>query len=72
MLNGNKENVSLVLHKKENNNKEEVIKYLCNKVNDLEEKLEVMNKNYLSLLERFEKLEKSKSTNFLWNSHPNI
>ena len=38
ILNGNKENISFSLYKKENNNKDEIIKYLCNKVNDLEDK----------------------------------
>ena len=40
MMNGNKENVSFTLYKKENHNKDEIIKYLCKKVDVLEEKLE--------------------------------
>ena len=58
MINGNKENVSFVLHKKENNNKDEVIKFLCSKVNDLEKKLDEMNKNYLNLKKMFDDLKK--------------
>ena len=56
MMNGNKENVSFTLYKKENHNKDEIIKYLCKKVDVLEEKLEQMNKNYLNLKETVDKL----------------
>ena len=71
MLNGNKENVSFVFHKKENNNKDEVIKYLCSKVNDLETKLDEMNKNYLNLKEMFDNLKKIVLTDFVWKEHSN-
>ena len=71
MLNGNKENVSFVFHKKENNNKDEVIKYLCSKVNDLETKLDEMNKNYLNLKEMFDNLKKIVLPDFVWKEHSN-
>ena len=71
MLNGNKENVSFVFHKKENNNKDEVIKYLCSKVNDLETKLDEMNKNYLNLKEMFDDLKKIVLPDFVWKEHSN-
>ena len=66
MLNGNKENISFALHKKENSNKDEIIKDLCNKVNDLEEK-------YTKLKEVVDKLIKKdgEPTNFVWNNHSN-
>ena len=71
MLNGNKENVSFVFHKKENNNKDEVIKYLCSKVNDLETKLDEMNKHYLNLKEMFDNLKKIVLPDFVWKDHSN-
>ena len=71
MINGNKENVSFVLHKKENNNKDEVIKFLCSKVNDLEKKLDEMNKNYLNLKKMFDDLKKIVLPDFKWIGHTN-
>ena len=65
ILNGNKENISFSLYKKENNNKDEIIKYLCNKVNDLEEK-------YTKLKEIVDKLvKKDEQLNFVWENHTN-
>ena len=71
MMNGNKENVSFTLYKKENNNKDEIIKYLCKKVDVLEEKLEQMNKNYLNLKETVDKLIKKDETIFVWENNSN-
>ena len=74
MLNGNKENVSFVFHKKENNNKDEVIKYLCSKVNDLETKLDEMNKNYLNLKDivfNMKKIVLPDPFLFIWKEHSN-
>ena len=71
MINGNKENVSFVLHKKENNNKDEVIKFLCSKVNDLEKKLDEMNKNYLNLKKMFDDLKKIIMPDLKWIGHTN-
>ena len=64
ILNGNKENISFSLYKKENNNKDEIIKYLCNKVNDLEEK-------YTKLKEIVDKLVKKDELNLVWENHTN-
>ena len=66
ILNGNKENISFALHKKENSNKDEIIKYLCNKVNDLEEK-------YTKLKEVVDKLVKKEGEpiTLVWNNHSN-
>ena len=72
MMNGNKENVSFTLYKKENNNKDEIIKYLCKKVDVLEEKLEQMNKNYLNLKETVDKLtKKDEPFSFVWENNSN-
>ena len=72
MMNGNKENVSFTLYKIENNNKDEIIKYLCKKVDVLEEKLEQMNKNYLNLKETVDKLTKKDETfSFVWENNSN-
>jgi len=71
MINGNKQNVSFVLHKKENNNKDEVIKFLCSKVNELEKKLDEMNKNYLNLKKMFDDLKKIVLPDFKWKEHTN-
>lgn len=65
ILNGNKESISFVLYRKENNNKDEIIKYLCNKVNDLEEK-------YTKLKEVVDKLIKKDETfSFFWENNSN-
>ena len=73
MLNGNKENVSFIFHKKENNNKDEVIKYLCSKVNDLETKLDEMNKNYLNLKDIVNNIKKIVMPDSLaWKEHSNL
>ena len=65
ILNGNKENISFSLYKKENNNKDEIIKYLCNKVNDLEDK-------YAKLKEIVDKLvKKDEQLNLVWENHTN-
>ena len=61
MMNGNKENVSFILIRKLNNNKDEIIKFLCDKVNHLEEKLEEMNKNYIKLKEIVDEMKKKMS-----------
>ena len=71
-MNGNKENVSFTLYKKENHNKDEIIKYLCKKVDVLEEKLEQMNKNYLNLKETVDKLiKKDETITFVWENNSN-
>ena len=65
MLNGNKENISFILNKKINNNKDEIIKYLCDKVNDLEEK-------YSKLKEIVDEMKKKEeSFSFVWENHSN-
>ena len=65
ILNGNKESISFVLYRKENNNKDEIIKYLCNKVNDLEEK-------YTKLKEVVDKLiKKDEPFSFSWENNSN-
>ncbi len=72
MMNGNKENISFILNRKINNNKDEIIKYLCKKVDVLEEKLEQMNKNYLNLKETVDKLTKKDETfSFVWENNSN-
>ena len=57
MMNGNKENISFNMNKKINNNKDEIIKYLCTKVDTLEKKLDEMNKNYIKLNQNFEDMK---------------
>ena len=74
MLNGNKENVSFVFDKKQNNDKDEIIKYLCKKVADLETKLNEMSKNYLNLKEVVDNMAKNSSFttfNYTWENHSN-
>lgn len=74
MINGNKENVSFVFNKKENNDKDEIIKYLCKKVTDLETKLNDMSKNYLNLKELVDNMAKKSSFttfNYTWENHSN-
>ena len=66
IFNGSKENVSFALHKKQNDNKDEIIKYLCTKVNDLETKLEEMNNNYMNLKTMIEN-----KFYFVWENHSN-
>lgn len=70
IFNGSKENVSFVLLKKENDNKDEIIKYLCTKVNDLESKLDEMNKNYMNLKSIVDEIRNNKFY-FVWESHSN-
>ena len=65
MLNGNKENISFALHKKENSNKDEIIKYLCNKVNDLEEKYTKLKEVVDILIKK----EEGEPITFVWNNH---
>ena len=57
MMNGNKENISFNMNKKINNNKDEIIKYLCTKVDTLEKKFDEMNKNYIKLNQNFEDMK---------------
>ena len=45
-MNGNKETINLEFNKVENTNKDEIIKNLCLKVNALEEKCKILEKNY--------------------------
>jgi hypothetical protein len=72
IFNGSKENVSFALHKKENDNKDEIIKYLCTKVNNLEAKLDEMNKNYINLKTIVDGIIKEQNEyNFVWESHSN-
>ena len=49
-MNGNKEKVTFELNKIENTNKDEIIKSLCLKVNNLEEKYEILQKNYEKIM----------------------
>ena len=56
VMNGNKEKVSFELNKKENTNKDEIIKLLSFKVNILEEKYNKLNKKYEMLEKKYEKI----------------
>ena len=42
------------------------------KVNDLETKLDEMNKNYLNLKEMFDNLKKIVLPDFVWKDHSNL
>ena len=72
MMNGNKENISFILNRKINNNKDEIIKYLCDKVNQLEQKMDEMNKNYVKLKEIVDGMNKKEETfSFVWENNSN-
>ena len=70
IFDGSKENVSFALPKKENDNKDEIIKYLSTKVNDLESKLDEMNKNYMNLKSIVDEIRNNKFY-FVWENHSN-
>jgi hypothetical protein len=55
-MDGKKEKVSFELNKKENTNKDEIIKLLSFKVNILEEKYNQLNKKYEKLEKNYEKI----------------
>ena len=85
VLNGNKEEVSFLLQKKENRNKDEIIKHLCIKVDNLEEKLKEVNKKYDEVNKKYDEMNKKyddlkkvvdeliKKPNyhFVWTNHSN-
>ena len=73
VLNGNKEEISFCLKRKENINKDEIIKYLSIKVDNLEEQLKEMNKKYDDLKEIVDGLIKKdkQNFNFVWTNHSN-
>ena len=71
VLNGNKEEVSFLLQKKENRNKDEIIKHLCIKVDNLEEKLKEVNKKYDDLKKVVDELIKKPNYHFVWTNHSN-
>jgi hypothetical protein len=58
-MNGNKEKISFELKKIENTNKDEIIKQLCFKVNNLEEKYNNLSEEYSHLSEKYKVLEKN-------------
>ena len=59
IMNGNKEKISFELKKIENTNKDEIIKQLCFKVNNLEEKYNNLSEEYSHLSEKYKVLEKN-------------
>ena len=69
IFNGSKENINFVLNNKENDNKDEIIKYLCTKVNDLETKLDEMSKNYMNLKAIVDEIKNH--FYFVWENHSN-
>ena len=77
-LNGNKETISFELNKIENTNKDEIIKNLILKVNYLEEKCKMLEKNYEKILafvepmmKEAEEEEKKGKFKFQWEYHSN-
>ena len=74
ILNGNKEKIILEFNKIENTNKDEIIKSLCLKVNALEEKCKMLEKNYakiMAFVEPMIKEEEAKKFKFQWEKHDN-
>ena len=58
-MNGNKEKISFELKENENTNKDEIIKQLCLKVNNLEKIYNILSENYNNLSEMYKILEKN-------------
>ena len=56
IMNGNKEKVTFEFNKIENTNKDEIIKSLCLKMNDLEEKYNKLNEKYNIMEKNYEKI----------------
>ena len=56
IMNGNKEKINFELNKTENKNKDDIIKSLCTKINNIEEKYNELNKKYDKLNEKYEKI----------------
>ena len=75
-LNGNKETINFEFNKVENTNKDEIIKNLCLKVNALEEKCKILEKNYEKIMVFLEPMikeaeEKKNPYKFQWENHDN-
>lgn len=76
-LNGNKEIINFEFNKVENTNKDEIIKNLCLKVNSLEEKCKILEKNYEKIMVFLEPMikeaeeEKKNPYKFQWENHDN-
>ena len=76
IMNGNKEKVSFELNKKQNDNKDEIIKSLCLKVNNLEDKYNKLNEKYEKIMKFIEPMmkaaeEKNFKYKFQWENHDN-
>ena len=76
IMNGNKEKISLEFNKIENTNKDEIIESLCLKVNALEEKCKILEKNYEKIMAFVESMmkkeeEEKKKYKFQWEKHDN-
>ena len=78
IMNGNKEKVSFELNKKQNDNKDEIIKSLCLKVNNLEDKYNKLNEKYEKIMKFIEPMmkaaeeeEKNFKYKFQWENHYN-
>ena len=81
IINGNKEKISFELNKIENINKDEIIKSLCLKMNNLEEKYNKLNEKYEILEQKYEKImtvvgpmikkEEDYKFDFQWENHSN-
>ena len=73
IMTGNKEKVIFELNKTENTNKDEIIKSLCLKVNNLEQKHNILKEKYdkiMIIIEPLIKAEESKFK-FQWENHDN-
>jgi len=81
IMNGNKEIINFELKKTENTNKDEIIKQLCLKVNNLEEKYNNLNEKYIKLEKNYEEImtvvgdmiieKKNSLFRFQWENHEN-
>jgi len=81
IMNGNKEIINFELKKTENTNKDEIIKQLCLKVNNLEEKYNNLEEKYKKLEKNYEEImtvigdmiieKKSGLFRFQWENHEN-
>ena len=78
IMNGNEEKISLEFNKIENTNKDEIIESLCLKVNALEEKCKILEKNYEKIMafvepmmKKEEEEEKKNKFKFQWEKHDN-
>ena len=52
-MNGSKEKINLEFNNIQNTNKDEIIKSLCLKVNALEEKCKMLEKNYEKIMDLY-------------------